>query len=622
MPANDLSKAAETAEELGRRGDVYFGLGLHPEGLGPYERGQAEGVIAIPGLWADIDVEGEAHKGKNLPPAGEDAMKVIGEFPLSPTLVLHSGHGLQVWWVFKELWVFDGEAERKKAQNLSRCFQATLKAEAKEHGWGMDGTHDISRVLRMPGTYNHKLEPVEVRVLRYNEDSRYAPQDFEPYLSKGLSEEEHEVSFGGNDHDPEDAKALLELLRERLSSRILGAIEGGPEFFEPEEGKDGSSSGADAAVCAALIGAGLTDTQIREIYKTYPIGIKGKYAERGDEYLALTLKNGREWVSANGKLEAAKDTWEDPVPLPEGLPPVATLDPAMIPEPLRGWIVDVSERMQIPPDFAAAGAVVVAGSLIGRKVGILAKRRDDWLVVPNLWGAVVGRPSLMKSPALAEVMKPLGRLVAEAYEDYREAKSTYEMDVMVAEATKAAFKDELKGAARAAAKTGDRSKLDEIARRSQDTEVPEEPVLRRYKTEDATVEKISEILLENPSGILVHRDELSGWLRSLDKQGREGDRAFYLEAWNGTGSFDVDRIGRGSLHVPALCLSILGSIQPGPLSTYVYQATQGEKGDDGLLQRFQLLVWPDLLLAGGTSIAGQISRPRTEPTRSSGGSIL
>jgi hypothetical protein len=117
--------------------------------------------------------------------------------------------------------------------------------------------------------------------------------------------------------------------------------------------------------------------------------------------------------------------------------------------------------------------------------------------------------------------------------------------------------------------------------------------VRRYKTEDATVEKISKILLKNPRGILVHRDELSGWLRNLDKQGREGDRSFYLESWNGTGSFDVDRIGRGSLHIPALCLSILGSIQPGPLSSYVYQATQGEKGDDGLLQRFQLLVWPD-----------------------------
>jgi hypothetical protein len=290
---------------------------------------------------------------------------------------------------------------------------------------------------------------------------------------------------------------------------------------------------------------------------------------------------------------AIDDVWEDPVLLPEGLPPVSGLDPTMIPKPLRGWIVDVSERMQIPPDFAAAGAVVVAGSLIGRKVGIHPKRQDDWLIVPNLWGAVVGRPSLMKSPALAEVINPLARRVAEAYEEYQEARLAYETDVIVAEATKAALKDELKKAAREVAKSGDRSKLDEIARRSRDTEEPKEPLLKRYKTEDATVEKISEILLENPRGILVHRDELSGWLRNLDKQGREGDRSFYLEAWNGTGSFDVDRIGRGSLHIPALCLSILGSIQPGPLSIYVYQATQGEKGDDGLLQRFQLLVWPD-----------------------------
>jgi hypothetical protein len=311
----------------------------------------------------------------------------------------------------------------------------------------------------------------------------------------------------------------------------------------------------------------------------------------GKTYGEVTIEKAFE--DATEFYSAADDEWEDPAPLPEGLPPVDPLDPAMLPEPLREWIVDVSERMQIPPDFAAAGAVIVAGSLIGRKVGIHPKRRDDWLVAPNLWGAVVGRPSLMKSPALAEVMKPLATLVTEAYETYQKAMLAYETDVMVAEATKTAVKEELKKAAREAARGGNRSKLDEIARRGQDTEAPEEPLLRRYKTEDATVEKISEILLENPQGILVHRDELSGWLRNLDKQGREGDRSFYLESWNGTGSFDVDRIGRGSQHIPALCLSILGSIQPGPLSSYVYQATQGEKGDDGLLQRFQLLVWPD-----------------------------
>jgi hypothetical protein len=356
-----------------------------------------------------------------------------------------------------------------------------------------------------------------------------------------------------------------------------------------------SRSEADLALCSRLVfWTGGDPDRVDELFRQSGL-YRPKWDERhfgdGRTYGQATIEKALE--GATELYSAANNGWEEPAPLPEGLPPVATLDPAMLPEPWRGWIVDVSERMQIPPDFAAAGAVVVAGSLIGRRVGIRPKRRDDWLVVPNLWGAIVGRPALLKSPALAEVMKPLSRLVAEAYEEYREAQRVYETDVMVAEAAKAALKDELKRAAREAAGSKDRSKLDEIARRGQDTDVLEEPVLKRYKTEDATVEKISEILLENPRGILVHRDELSGWLRNLEKQGREGDRSFYLEAWNGTGSFDVDRIGRGSLHIPALCLSILGGIQPGPLSTYVYQATQGEKGDDGLLQRFQLLVWPD-----------------------------
>ncbi len=87
--------------------------------------------------------------------------------------------------------------------------------------------------------------------------------------------------------------------------------------------------------------------------------------------------------------------------------------------------------------------------------------------------------------------------------------------------------------------------------------------MRRYKIEDAAAEKISEILLENPRRILVHRDELSGWLRNLDNRDMRGDRSFYPESWNGTGTFDVDRIRRSSLHVRALCLSILGSIHPG-----------------------------------------------------------
>jgi putative DNA primase/helicase len=269
-----------------------------------------------------------------------------------------------------------------------------------------------------------------------------------------------------------------------------------------------SSSEADLALCSRLVfWTGGDPDRVDNMFRQSGLH-RPKWDERhygdGRTYGQATIEKALE--DATEFYAAAHDGgWEDPVPLPEGLPPVAQLDPVMIPEPLRGWLVDLSERMQIPPDFAAVGAVVVTGSLIGRKVGIHPKRHDDWLVVPNLWGAVVGRPSLLKSPALAEVMKPLSRLMAEAYEEHNEKKRTHETDVMVHEATKAALKDELKKAA----KSGDRSKLEEIARGGQDAEGPEEPVLRRYKTEDATVEKISEILLENPRGILVHRDELS-----------------------------------------------------------------------------------------------------------------
>lgn len=287
---------------------------------------------------------------------------------------------------------------------------------------------------------------------------------------------------------------------------------------------------------------------------------------------------------------ASHANWEEPTPLPDGIPPVASFEPEILPDSLRGWIMDIAERMQIPPDFSAAAAIVVLGSLIGRKLGIHPKEKDDWVVVPNLWGAIVGRPSLMKSPAISEVMKPLNQFAVAAKTKYDKEIEEHEFKKMKLKAQKSVLEDSLKKAAK---KKCGNEELDALIASRPKIESSDTPVEKRYKTEDGTTEKIGEILLENPRGILIHRDELTGWFKSLDKDNREGDRAFFLESWNGTGSFTVDRIGRGTLHIPALCLSILGGIQPGPLSSYVYQATKGGVGDDGLLQRFQLTVWPD-----------------------------
>lgn len=93
--------------------------------------------------------------------------------------------------------------------------------------------------------------------------------------------------------------------------------------------------------------------------------------------------------------------------------------------------------------------------------------------------------------------------------------------------------------------------------------------------------------------VILVRDELIGFLKSLDMESQQAARAFYLEAWDGNGSYESDRIGRGNTRVQAVCLSLVGTCQPGPLGEYLSQAVRGGVGDDGLMQRFQLAVWPD-----------------------------
>ena len=96
--------------------------------------------------------------------------------------------------------------------------------------------------------------------------------------------------------------------------------------------------------------------------------------------------------------------WPEPQPLPHELPAVESFTLNLLPETLRPWIGDVSERVQCPPDFPAVAAMVALGSVLGRRVGILPKRFDSWREYPNLWGAIVGRPGVLKSPALREAL--------------------------------------------------------------------------------------------------------------------------------------------------------------------------------------------------------------------------
>src|ERR1700730_6661748 len=76
--------------------------------------------------------------------------------------------------------------------------------------------------------------------------------------------------------------------------------------------------------------------------------------------------------------------------------PVDPFDFNLLPEKLRPWGADATERMQCPPDYVGASIVAALGTVIGTKLVIKPKIEDDWQVVANQWCLIIGRPGLMK----------------------------------------------------------------------------------------------------------------------------------------------------------------------------------------------------------------------------------
>jgi len=283
--------------------------------------------------------------------------------------------------------------------------------------------------------------------------------------------------------------------------------------------------------------------------------------------------------------------WPDPTPLKsikKDLSPVIALSPKLIPEPYQDWITDIAERMQCPLDYVAVAALIVTASLIGAGCRVRPKRHDSWSIVPNLWGGIVGRPSTLKSPSLKEVIKPLKLLEEEAYLAFEKENQAHEIEMESYRVQKEAIKKSM-------GKAADLRNALDIGLAKEELKMlkePQSPIWKRYYTNDTTIEKMHELLSQNPRGLLLYRDELMGLLTTWDKVGHEADRSFYLEAWNGDDSKTTDRIGRGTTHTKNLCISILGSTQPDKMLSYFQQTLSGFC-NDGLLQRFQLLIYPD-----------------------------
>jgi len=288
------------------------------------------------------------------------------------------------------------------------------------------------------------------------------------------------------------------------------------------------------------------------------------------------------------KNNQTKDKWGSPTPLSSITPSVRHLPDNLIPAPIYDWINDCAERISAPSEYFLIGFFTMLSGLVARQFCIQPKEKDSsWVVIPNLWGMIIGPPSILKSAYLKMMQKPFLELEAKLKEEYRPQEREIKARREILKKNRKNLTNSI-GTKKGEALVKAKRELELILEAEEELEKKESP---RLFVNDSTTEKVCDLHKSDPKCLIIFRDELSGFIKLLEKPGREGDREFYLEGWNGGSSFTQDRIGRGTVHVSDLTLSIIGTIQPEKLAPLLKDITL--YGGDGLVPRFQMMIFPN-----------------------------
>lgn len=282
-------------------------------------------------------------------------------------------------------------------------------------------------------------------------------------------------------------------------------------------------------------------------------------------------------------MSGRSDPWPDPQQLEPELPDVPEFHVGNLPEVLRPLVEEVAESMQVPPDFPACAAITSLAGCIGHRAIVLPKALDNsWREVCNLWGMNIGSPGLMKTPILKLINRPLESIQRQWNEAHEADEETHERLKQQIKLEMDVYETQSRAAIRA--------NRPQPARPDDHLYAPRE---RRLIVTDCTFETLHQIMSANAAGVYQLRDELTGFFSGLEREGRQGEREFWLQAWSGDSGFTIDRIGRGSIFVPFVCASLFGNCVPAKLRFYLKSVLSGAATDDGLIQRFQITCWPN-----------------------------
>ena len=290
--------------------EVYTGVSLADPQKGRFTtKNRIEEVAAgaIAGVWADIDVFHPVHtKAERLPANREEAQEVMDQLPYEPTLIVDSGHGLQYWWLLESPWVFKDEAEWGEARRMVQWWHQMILKVFQERGWTTDSVYDLSRILRIPGTFNNKVkdDPKPVTAVKTG-GPRYTVEDFsklvpEDFVAKLPAPEQKRGRRGRASYEASTTSSglILDPEAEPGAVRLAALLKANPKFQQSwdqnrRDMKDPSPSGYNMSMADIAIRAGWPEQEVVNLLICWR-RIHGHDLKLRERYYDLTLDRAKE----------------------------------------------------------------------------------------------------------------------------------------------------------------------------------------------------------------------------------------------------------------------------------------------------------------------------------------
>ena len=178
----EIEKISKVAENLGKKTNVFFGVGLRNKALPNGQRGSEKDILGVTALYADIDIKGNAHAQTSLPPSVDEAIDFLHGLKIKPSIVVNSGNGIHGYWLLDKPFIIETEEDRKHISSIFKGFGRYVNSEAKKRGWKIDSVYDLARILRVPGTINHKLGTGAKCEVIESHDERHSISNFRQFI--------------------------------------------------------------------------------------------------------------------------------------------------------------------------------------------------------------------------------------------------------------------------------------------------------------------------------------------------------------------------------------------------------------------------------------------------------